>query len=180
LTNAEIAAMAPANSAPTLSAISNRTIGAGITLTVTNSATDPDLRWQTLYFSFVNAPSGASVDASSGILTWRPAVAQANTSNLFSVKVADNGSPSLSATQSFSVFVSPLATPVISPPVSSNGYFSLRITGDFGPDYSVQSSTNLFDWATIFTTNSPLVPFDWTDPDPTPKPSQFYRVSLGP
>jgi len=180
LTNSEIAVMAPANFAPTLAPVSNQTVAAGITLTVANSATDPNQPWQTLTFSLLTAPAGATLDASSGLLAWRPAAAQAATSNFFRVKVADNGSPSLSATQSFSVVVSPLAAPVISPPVWSTGSFSLHITGDFGPDYSIQSSTNLFDWTTTFTTNSPVLPFDWTDPDPTPKPALFYRILLGP
>ena len=45
------------NSPPSLAPISNRTVNAGITLTITNSATDPDLPYQTLTFSLLDAPT---------------------------------------------------------------------------------------------------------------------------
>jgi hypothetical protein len=54
------------------------------------------------------------------------------------------------------------------------------VSGDFGPDYIVQASTNLTAWATIFTTNSPVLPFEWTDSVATNYPARFYRVLLGP
>src|SRR6185503_8462598 len=38
LSNSEIASLGPANAAPTLTAISNRTVPAGINLTITNTA----------------------------------------------------------------------------------------------------------------------------------------------
>ena len=53
-------------------------------------------------------------------------------------------------------------------------------SGDPGPDYSVQTSSNLTDWVTVFTTNSPATPFSWTDPAAAQLPAQFYRVLLGP
>ena len=42
-----------------------------------------------------------TLNATNGILAWRPTVAQSPTTNLVSVMVADNGTPSLSATQQF-------------------------------------------------------------------------------
>jgi hypothetical protein len=180
LTNGEIAAMQVANVAPTLSAVPSRTNNAGILLTITNTASDPDQPWQTLTFSLLNAPAGAIIDTNSGVITWRPAAAQANTVNLFQVKVADNGTPSLSATQSFAVTVPPLATPVLSAAALANGLFTVQINGDYGPDYSIQTSTNLSDWATIFTTNQPALPFNWTDVNSFQQPVQFYRLILGP
>src|ERR1019366_5672288 len=65
------------NSAPSLVPISNRTGNAGITLTVTNSATDPDLPYQTLTFSVLTALTNAVINPTNGIFTWRPSVAQA-------------------------------------------------------------------------------------------------------
>jgi carbonic anhydrase/acetyltransferase-like protein (isoleucine patch superfamily) len=180
LSNSEVAAIGPANSPPALAAISNRTNAAGVVLTVTNSASDADLPWQTLTFSLLNAPTGANLATNTGIFTWRPSVAQANTTNLVRLKVADNGTPSLSATQSFLVTVPPVNAPLISAPAWSGGTFALQVGGDFGPDYSIQATTNLLDWTTRFTTNSPLLPFLWLDSDASSQPLQFYRAVLGP
>jgi hypothetical protein len=180
LTNGEIAAMQSANLAPTLNPVSNQTTNAGMTLWVTNSASDPDLPWQTLAFSLLSPPPGAIIDTNSGVIMWRPAVAQANTTNQFRVKVADNGTPSLSATQSFFVTVRPLVAPSLSGAAISNGQFVVRIDGDFGPDYSIQTSTNLYDWTTVFTTNQPAVPFNWIDTNPVQPAVLFYRILLTP
>ena len=42
---------------------------------------------------------------SNGVFTWTPTGGQAPSTNQMSIRVADNGTPSLSATQSFTVFV---------------------------------------------------------------------------
>ena len=57
------------------------------------------------------AVTNAAIDAGSGVFTWRPLVTQANTTNPFAVVVTDNGTPNLSATQSFNVTVNPLTLP---------------------------------------------------------------------
>ena len=180
LTNGEITAMQPANIAPTLAAITNRVIGAGITLVITNSASDADQPWQTLTFSLPNAPSGATINTNTGVFTWRPTVSQANTTNTVQVKVADNGTPSLSATQSFLITINPITAPTLTIAALTGGQFTFQINGDPGPDYSIQTSTNLVDWSTIFTTNSPGLPFNWTDPNPAQQNMLFYRILLGP
>ena len=94
--------------------------------------------------------------------------------------VADNGTPSLGATQSFTVTVNPLVLPSASPVGWSNGSFALQVSGQSGPDYAVQVSTNLVDWSTLFTTNSPAMPFEWMDTNAPGLPVQFYRVEVGP
>jgi hyaluronate lyase len=168
------------NSPPSLSPISGRSVSAGGTLVVTNSATDPDLPYQTLTFSLLAAPTNAVINTNTGVLTWRPPVALAGTSNHLAVVVMDNGSPSLTATQSFSVLVNPLQRPVMTPLIASGGSLTLLITGDIGPDYSVQASTNLVDWATVFTTNQPALPLSWTDTRAPGFASRYYRLLLGP
>jgi hypothetical protein len=180
LTNGEIAAMQVANLAPTLSPIPNQVTNAGTVLTLTNSASDPDLPWQTLSFSLLTAPAGATIGTNTGVFTWRPPVSQANTTNLVQVRVADNGTPVLSATQSFSVRVNPLAAPSLSAAAMGSGGFAFEISGDFGPDYLIQASTNLLDWSTVFTTNSPTLPFDWIDAEAAAWPARFYRARLAP
>ena len=158
----------------------NFSINVGVSLSVTNVATDSDLPPQTLTFSLLSAPTNATLDASSGIFTWRPVVPQAGTSNLVTVAVTDNGTPNLSATQSFSVIVNPLTQPDIGSPALVGGQFSLAVNGQSGPDYAVQASTNLVDWQTVFTTNSPAMPFEWTDPDTSTFTVRFYRIVVGP
>lgn len=169
----------PTNTAPVLAAISNQTIGVGVTMNVTNIATDSDVPPQTLTFSLPTAPTNATINASSGVLAWRPLVTQANSTNPFTVIVADNGTPSLSATQSFSVIVPPLVQPALSIPSLSSGQLTLQVNGASGPDYQIQASSNLVDWTAVFTTNAPLVPFFWTS-DMTNGPVNCFRIQVGP
>ena len=170
----------PPNQAPTLSIITNRVSSVGIPLSITNAASDLDVPAQALAFSLLDAPAGAAITTNTGVLTWRPAVAQANTTNLVTVKVTDNGTPSLSATQSFYVVVNPLTAAGITGLLATNGAFGFQVGGDFGPDYSVEASSNLVDWSTVFTTNSPQVPFIWSDGISNQQATRFFRVVLGP
>jgi hypothetical protein len=93
--------------------------------------------------------------------------------------VADNGTPGMGAAQSFVVTVSPLARPMISTISGPAGQLVLRVNGDSGPDYQIQTSTNLVDWAAVFTSNSAPVPFTWTN-DNTGLPMNFFRILVGP
>jgi hypothetical protein len=65
-------------------------------------------------------------------------------------------------------------------PTISSGRFEVLISGDAGPDYNVQISSNLLNWSTLWTTNSPGLPFRFTDPGFGSYPQRFYRVQLGP
>jgi hypothetical protein len=107
-------------------------------------------------------------------------VAQANTTNLISIQAANNGIPGLSATQSFFAVVKPLNRPVASGISATNGQVSIIVSGDFGPDYSIQASTNLIQWQGIFTNLSATLPFYWTDMAATNFTRRFYRVLLSP
>jgi hypothetical protein len=95
------------------------------------------------------------------------------------LKVADNGTPSMSATQSFSVIVNPLSPPGISNISLASGQLTFKVNGQSGPDYAIETSTNLTQWSNVFTTNSPVLPFNWKDAA-TNSPVRFYRVKLGP
>jgi hypothetical protein len=167
-----------ANTAPTLAAISSQTVNVGQTVAFTATATDTDQPPQTLTFSLLNGPG--TLNASSGAFSWRPAVSNANTVNPVSLMVADNGTPSLSATQSFTITVNPLTQPTASSIVLNGGYFGFQINGQTGPDYAVQVSSNLFNWSTLLITNSPAMPFSWADTNAATLPAQFYRIKVGP
>jgi hypothetical protein len=156
------------------------TIGVGTTLNITNSATDSDVPAQTLTFSLLTSPTNAVIGTNSGVLTWRPLITQADTTNSFTVMVADNGTPSMSATQSFVVTVIPLAQPLISAITPVAGQMVLQVNGANGPDYQIQSSTDLVNWSVVFTTNSPVMPFVWTTTYTDGPSNNFFRINVGP
>jgi hypothetical protein len=170
------------NTAPTLAPVANTNINAGVTLIITNSVSDPDVPPQVLAFSLLSAPTNAILDASSGVFTWRPLVSQAGTTNPVTVEVTDNGTPNLSATQSFTVIVNPLAQPTVGLIALSAGQISFVVNGDIGPDYTILSTTNLGqpDWQPLFTTNSPVTPFTFVDTNLNIYPTRFYLIQLGP
>jgi hypothetical protein len=171
---------AVSNTPPTLAAISNRTVNVGQTVAFTASATDTDQPPQTLTFALLAGATNATLNTNSGAFLFRPLTTQANSTNSFTLMVSDNGSPVLSATQSFSVAVNPLTLPALSSVTFGNGRLAFQIGGQVGPDYAVEASTNLLDWNTLFITNSPPMPFIWTDTNAGTTAVQFYRVKTGP
>jgi hypothetical protein len=62
----------------------------------------------------------------------------------------------------------------------TNGVIQLLISGDAGLDYGIECSTNLVDWQAAFSTNSPAIPFSWTDTSASNSPMRFYRARSGP
>jgi pectin methylesterase-like acyl-CoA thioesterase len=171
------------NNTPSLLPITDSTINAGANFTASAVASDPDVPVQTLTFSLLSNPANASINPSTGLFSWRPTVAQADTTNLVTIQVADNGSPSLTATQSFNVVVSPIIYPSLSSTVSlAGGQFSLTVdSGTAGPDYIVLASTDLINWTPIFTNLAPSLPFtSVVDTNAADVPVRFYRIQLAP
>ncbi|HEY2955081.1 MAG TPA: putative Ig domain-containing protein, partial [Candidatus Eisenbacteria bacterium] len=80
------------NAAPVLSGVpASATIPELVAYTFTASASDTDLPAQTLTFSLVGAPPGASIGGSTGVFTWTPSEAQGPGVYSFSVSVTDGG-----------------------------------------------------------------------------------------
>ncbi|HRT09453.1 MAG TPA: Ig-like domain-containing protein, partial [Candidatus Paceibacterota bacterium] len=92
------------NQAPVLPVQPDRTIAPLTELIITNRATDVDLPADTLVYSLLVGPSNATVSAE-GDIFWTPAEEQNNSTNLFVTVVTDSGTPPLSATNSFIVYV---------------------------------------------------------------------------
>ncbi len=114
------------NLPPVLDSISNQTGYWGNAFSFDANATDPDLPANTLTFSLIGAPSGASINPSSGVFAWTPASAQIG-SHTFTVRVTDNGTPNLSDEQSVAINVGKRPT-------------ALVYTGDYSEQYSDQQA----------------------------------------
>ena len=94
------------NTAPVLRTLSNQTIGAGDTINLRAEATDADVPLNILSFSLLpGAPVGASINPTNGLFTWTPTPAQSATTNQVTIQVADNGSPALNASGTFTIVV---------------------------------------------------------------------------
>ncbi len=92
------------NRPPVLTLPTTQTVPELVPLNLTATATDPDVPTNTLTFGLVSGPSGLSV-AASGSIAWTPNENQGPSTNTVVVRVEDNGSPSLSHTQSFQIIV---------------------------------------------------------------------------
>ncbi|MCI0746263.1 MAG: putative Ig domain-containing protein [Verrucomicrobia subdivision 3 bacterium] len=102
------------NSAPVLAAVTDRSIDEGSTLLITNSATDGDLPANTLTWSLDSAPPGATINPSTGTLSWMPSETQGPGTNVIVVRVSD-GTPGLHDTKSFTVMINEVnSAPILS------------------------------------------------------------------
>ncbi len=166
------------NTAPVLEPISNRVVTIGQTLTFTAMAHDYDLPPQTLVFSLApDAPPGAQINPTTGVFVWKPTVAPAT--NRITIIVTDNGTPPLSATQSFDVIVAPL--PVASGVILSDGIFRFTWQTFAGQRFQVEYTHDLssHQWFAIGPvldgTGAPLT-FTFTLDYETPQ--RFFRVRV--
>jgi hypothetical protein len=128
------------NSAPVMGAFTNKVVTLGQTLSFTANAADGDQPPQSLTFSLgAGVPAGATINPNSGQFNWTPTVAPS--ANSVSLIVTDNGIPSLSATQSFSITV------VLPPQLGSfqlNGnQFSFSWPAAVGQNYQVEYTDDL-------------------------------------
>lgn len=110
----------------TLVSISNRppalvlpgtaTIDEGDTLALEAAGTDPDAPAQALTYQIITAPAGLTLNPNSGAIAWVTGEGNGPSTNLVSVRVTDNGIPSLSATASVTVVVNEInQSPVLDP-----------------------------------------------------------------
>jgi hypothetical protein len=136
------------NLAPTLVPPANRTIHAGSTLSATATATDPDLPANALTFTKVSGPGSLTVSLT-GLITWNTSDANANTTNMVTLRVTDDGTPNLSQTNSFVVTVH--SRPVFTLIERNGGSATTVWTAIPGTSYRLQYRTNIVDtaWADL-------------------------------
>ena len=176
----------PANTPPVLPSQTNLTINPLNPLVVTNRATDAQSPPQTLTYTLASSPAGAAIDANGGI-AWTPTVAQAGTTNMFTTVVTDNGTPNLSATNSFAVIVNPVPSIssvtfiaggfLLSWLAPTNDIFQVQFSDSLAP-VSWQSFSNLVTYAGPLTATNGM--FNFLD-DGTEYPFtglRFYRIDL--
>ncbi len=170
------------NVAPVLPLLTDFTVADGTPVTVTNTATDADRPFNLLSYSLLSAPTNATIDGS-GIIIWTPSPEQAGSTNVFTTRVTDDGDLPLSATNTFTITVSPPKPgPFFASIILSNGLAVVTWDSVPGRSYKLQYNDNLLD------TN-------WTDvlPDVTATgakagsvltetgiPHRYYRVMLVP
>ena len=174
------------NDAPVFGLAANPTINPGLNLTLPNPATDAENDLLT-YQIVSGLPSNAIFDSSNGTIIWRPTIAQAGQSYSMVVRATDNGTNILSATNTNTVNVAPVQTPMVATtwsnlPSGSNTSPLLRLSiqGQTGPDYTLMASTNLTNWIPILTTTPTTFPFVWTDTNASQHSKRFYQIRLGP
>lgn len=97
-----------ANRPPVIDPISNQAVNEGVLLQLTPGAYDPD--GHKLTFSLVNPPSGASIDAATGIFRWTPDELQGPGLYTITIRATDNGIPALNTDAGFAVTVSEVNT----------------------------------------------------------------------
>jgi hypothetical protein len=164
------------NSAPTLQSITNQTVHFGNLLSVQASASDSDIPANVLTFSLDQPPQGMVINAATGLITWTPLLTQVGTFPV-TVRVTDNGVPSLSATTTFNVTVTGNGASLALNAVTSTGV-QLTISGDIGHVYELQRSQDLSTWSDVtqITLSSPTAPY--TDPEPSSISHVFYRLKM--
>jgi hypothetical protein len=134
------------NTQPQLVQIGNQSIAEGSTLTFTATATDTDAPAQTLVFSLIGAPAGATITAG-GAFSWMPTDGPSQTAT-FVVRVTDNGSPALFDEETITVTVTNVApTATFNSPASVSAGSNINISLTAPDDASTIDETAGFTYA---------------------------------
>ncbi len=167
------------NHPPILAPIPGQTVDSQTNLIVSVSASDPDAGLLT--FSLPSAPPGVSI-SSAGVITWTNPGPDGSV-NLVTVTVADDGSPPLTASQTFAVVVLPVsAGRIISIQLLNDGDSFLTIAGVADQPIWIQATPTLSSpppWINIATNTigaNGLAQFE--DVQTTNNPIRFYRLAL--
>jgi hypothetical protein len=166
------------NTPPVITPIADKYITRGRTLSFTVNANDSDEPPQALSFTLTTFPAGATIDSASGLFNWAPTAGQTPSTNAITVRVQDNGVPSMSDSRTFTVFV-------VTPPQITLSKAGTEVTVTFGTvageQYQVEYNDALREtgWQLLggqITGNGSSVTIE--DAVPPDQPQRFYRIRL--
>jgi hypothetical protein len=132
-----------------------------------------------LTFSLTSAPAGVTLDPVTGVLTWTPTEVQGPSTNRIGVQVTDNGTPPLSDIRTFTVTVNEVnnGTPIVLTSIGMKDQnFHLAVTAEAGALYSLQASTNLAAWTSIYDFTAEAAAVELVDTNAAAFPQRFYRI----
>src|SRR6185436_15773129 len=113
--NTFIVSVMESNLPPGLTVPADQIINELTLMSVSASATDPNIPPKALTFSLASAPVGMTIHPNTGLITWTPTEAQGPSTNVVVVRVAN--SVGLSASRSFQVAVNEVnVAPVLTMP----------------------------------------------------------------
>jgi hypothetical protein len=93
------------NKAPVLSLIQPMEVEVGDVVELRITASDPDGSASKLTYRLDAAPSGATIDAQSGLFQWKPGAEHGGYEHTITVTVSDNGTPVLRDSMTFTINV---------------------------------------------------------------------------
>ncbi len=163
---------APPNAAPVLDFIGSKILFLGQTLAFTATATDSDTPAQTLTFSLdPGVPAGASITGA-GAFTWMPAAVGTNS---ITVRVTDDGSPALDASETITVEV--LAAPGFTRSLRNGDNVELTWRTRAGKKYAVdyKNDLNTVPWTPLWTNTALGDSLSFTNVA-TNLPQRFFRI----
>ncbi|PYK96206.1 MAG: hypothetical protein DME19_20485 [Verrucomicrobia bacterium] len=167
------------NAPPALAPIGNRSVVGGYTLSLIATAADTNQPPQTLTFTLDSgAPTGASINPSTGVFTWTPSPAQTPGTNTVTVRVTDNGTPPLSDTETFTIFV--IAPPQFTQTTLNGQQLTLAWQTAPGHTYRVEfkNDLNATAWTPLSGDMTAGGASLTANIDVTGAPQQFYRILL--
>jgi hypothetical protein len=161
---------------PQLAAIPDQRTLVGRPVSVQAAATDPYVPPDVLSWSLLSAPVGATLDQT-GCFRWTPRSDSVGQSSTVILKVQDAGTPEMSASRSFQIFVESTSAPALTARLLPGPALELRSPCLTGARYSLWSSTNLSLWTLTCQTSSPAAELRFVQPL-DPFGSCFYRLLL--
>jgi hypothetical protein len=160
------------NTPPVLSFIGSKIVYLGQTLAFMATATDSDVPAQILGFLLdAPVPPGAGIGPD-GSFSWTPSTVGTNS---VTVRVIDNGTPSLSDTETFTVEV--LAAPSFTSSLRNGDRIELTWGTRAGKKYAVdyKNDLNAAEWVPLWTNVAVGSTLTFTNAT-TNAPQQFYRI----
>ena len=152
----------------TTTTLPDGTVGTAYSQTLAASGGTSPYTWS---LTWEGLPPGLNL-SSAGVVSGTP-----TDYGTYSFTLQVNDSTSGVASQLYTVEIAH-SVPVIAVQSYTNGVINLLITGDTGADYEIDSSPDLANWNSVFTTNTAPTPFNWSDS--TTNTATFYRVLLNP